>query len=52
MNKSPDIDTLRQLGMTLQEIEDFRERVIDRVIEFEIKYEIKDSTPVDAEVRI
>lgn len=49
MNK-PDHEVIRQLGMTLQEVEDFRERVIDRVIEFEIKYEIKDSTPVDTEV--
>ena len=41
---------MRQLGMTIEEVEDFRERVIDRVIEFEIKYEIKNSTPVDTEV--
>ncbi len=49
MNK-PDHEVMRQLGMTLQEVEDFRERVIDRVIEFEVKYEIKNSTPVDTEV--
>lgn len=49
MNK-PDREVMRQLGMTIEEVEDFRERVIDRVIEFEIKYEIKNSTPVDTEV--
>lgn len=49
MNK-PDHELMRQLGMTIEEVEDFRERVIDRVIEFEIKYEIKNSTPVDTEV--
>lgn len=49
MNK-PDHELMRQLGMTIEEVEDFRERVIDRVIEFEIKYEIENSTPVDTEV--